>query len=252
MSGHSHWAQIKRQKGSADAKRGQLFTKLAREITIAVRQGGGSNPDFNTRLRLAIQTARDNNMPLDNIERAVKRGGGADEKADALEEAVYEGYGPGGAAVIVRTLTDNRNRTSAEIRTLFAHNGGALGETGTAGWNFDRKGQIVVEGTPATLEQMALTAIDAGAEDFRIDGGVLEVVTTPEDLEKVRRALEGQGATVTSADVTLLPKTVVDLDDKAAIQNLRLLEKLEELDDVQRVYCNGNFPDHLLQKQASS
>jgi len=244
MSGHSKWAQIKRQKGVADARRGQLFTKLGREITVAAR-AGGADPAGNVRLRLAIQKARDNNMPNENIERAIKRGAGGGDSAE-LQEVVYEGYGPGGAAIMVQALTDNRNRTVSELRSTFTKAGGNLGEAGSVAWLFEQKGTITVEAAGQRGEELALVAIDAGAEDFRQDDATLEIISRPEDVESVRRALEEAGAVVSSAEVSLVPKTTVSLDEKQALQTLRLLDKLEDLDDVQRVYTNADFPDQVL------
>lgn len=244
MSGHSKWAQIKRQKGVADARRGQLFTKLGREITVAAR-AGGADPAGNVRLRLAIQKARDNNMPNENIERAIKRGAGGGDSAE-LQEVVYEGYGPGGAAIMVQALTDNRNRTVSELRSTFTKAGGNLGEAGSVAWLFEQKGTITVEASGQRGEELALVAIDAGAEDFRQDDATLEIISRPEDVESVRRALEEAGAVVSSAEVSLVPKTTVSLDEKQALQTLRLLDKLEDLDDVQRVYTNADFPDQVL------
>ena len=243
MSGHSKWSQIKRQKGVADARRGQLFTKLSRELAIAVRQGG-SNPETNFRLRLATQKARDNNMPLESIERAIKRGAGGSEGANLIE-TTYEGYGPGGAAVLLEALTDNRNRTTAEIRHVFSRGGGNLGENGCVTWLFEPKGVITVEATDA--EELALYVIDAGAEDIKIIDSSLEIHTKPEDLEGLRRTLEQRDLTIVSAEVLMVPKSVVLLEEKAALQTLRLLDKLEELDDVQRVFTNADFPDTALE-----
>ena len=244
MSGHSKWSQIKRQKGVADARRGQLFTKLSRELVIAVRQGG-SNPETNFRLRLAMQKARDNNMPLDSIERAIKRGSGGTEGANLIE-AAYEGYGPGGAAILLEALTDNRNRTIAEIRNVFSRGGGSLGESGCVTWLFEPKGVITVEAGDA--EELALYVIDAGAEDIKIIDSSLEIHTKPEDLEGLRRTLAERNLAIVSAEVLMVPKSVVMLEEKAAFQTLRLLDKLEELDDVQRVFTNADFPDTALEK----
>ena len=250
MSGHSHWASIKRQKGSADAKRGQLFTKLAREITVAAREGGG-DLSFNIRLRMAVQRAKDSNMPADNIDRAIKRATGGEGGAGLLE-VIYEGYGPGGAAVLVQALTDNRNRTTSEVRTHFTRHNSNLAEAGSVTWLFERKGFLVIEGDDADREAMALLAADANAEDFKDEDGVLEVFTLPEDLESVRAALQEQGARIASSEVSLLPKTTVDLDQRAAQQALRLLEGLDELDDVQQVFTNANFPQDALEEQQAS
>ena len=247
MSGHSKWSTIKHQKGIADARRGQLFTKLAREIAVATRQGG-PDPEMNVRLRLAIQKGKDNNMPQDNIERAIKRGAGSDEGQEVLEEAVYEGYGPGGTAIMLQALTGNRNRTVSEIRNTFVRGGGNLGESGCVAWNFQSNGVIVLEVSEERAEELALKAIDAGAEDFDIFGTTLEVRASPEGFEQVRRALEEADATVVNAELALTPKSTVLLGSKEALQALRLLDKLEELDDVQRVYTNADFPEEVLEE----
>ncbi len=246
MAGHSKWAQIKRQKSVADARRGQLFTKLAREITVAVREGG-PDPETNFRLRLAIARAREHNMPLENIERAIRRAAGGTEPGEApLEEVLYEGYGPGGIAILVQALTDNRNRTASEVRSTFTKGGGSLGEAGSVIWQFDYKGVITVAADGAGPDDIALVAIDAGAEDFRVEDSELEIYTQPEDLERVRRELEARGFKVVQAELAYIPKTTVPLDRKDAEQALRLLERLEELDDVQRVYTNAEFPPDLV------
>jgi YebC/PmpR family DNA-binding regulatory protein len=246
MSGHSKWSTIKRQKGVADARRGQLFTKLAREIIVAVREGG-DNPESNFRLRLVIQKARDNNMPLDNIERAIKRGSGHAEGA-ALVEMTLEGYGPSGVAILVQALSDNRNRTLQEVRNIFTRNGGNLGEAGCVAWLFDPRGLITVETDGKDAEELALEAIDAGAEDVKIENKYVEVYTRPEDLEKVREALEAKNITVASAELSMVPKSTIDMEEKAALQTLKLLDKLEELDEVQNVASNADFPDEILEK----
>ncbi len=249
MSGHSKWSQIKRQKGVTDHKRGQLFTKLGREISVAARKGGG-DPSSNFGLRLAMQKAHDANMPMDNVDRAIKRGaGGAD--ATSLAEITYEGYGPGGVAVIVNAVSDNRNRTASEIRSTFTKAGGNLGETGSVGWLFDYRGVITLETAKVSPDEVALWAIDAGAEDIKIEDKVVEVYTKPEDLEKVRRALEAQKVTVVSAELSMIPKTVVTVDEKHALSALKLLDKLEALDDVQQVYSNADFPNEVLAKYQS-
>ncbi len=245
MGGHSHWSQIKRQKASQDAKRGQLFTKLAREITVAAREGG-PDPNLNPRLRLAIQNARDYNMPLDNIERAIKRATGQGEGASELLEATFEGYGPGGVAIMVDVLTDNRNRAVQELRTALTRGGGSLGETGCVAWNFETRGVIALQAAGLDPEEAALRAIDAGAEDVRIDVDRVEAYTAPEALERVRRALIEVGLTVASAELSRIPKTTVSLDESLALQVLKLLDTLEDLDDVQRVYSNAEFPDAVL------
>jgi YebC/PmpR family DNA-binding regulatory protein len=246
MSGHSKWASIKHQKGVADARRGQLFTKLTREIIVAVRQGG-SNPDSNFRLRLAIQKARDNNMPLDNIEKAIKRGSGTMEGAN-LTELTLEGYGPGGAAILVQALSDNRNRTIQDIRNIFSRGGGNLGESGCVAWLFDSRGLISVETNDLDGEELALQAIDAGAEDVKVENNYVEIYTKPEELEAVRTALEQKNLPVASTELSMLPKTTVELEEKTALQTLRLLDKLEELDEVQHVSSNADFPNSILEK----
>jgi YebC/PmpR family DNA-binding regulatory protein len=246
MAGHSRWAQIKHQKGVSDLRKGQLFTKLAREIAVAVRQGG-PNPETNYRLRLAIQKARDNNMPMENIERVIKRTAGGDSQ-DHLEEVVYEGYGPGGVAILLQALTSNRNRTISEVRSTFAKAGGSLGQAGCVLWNFQPKGVITLELEPQEAEEVALQAIDAGAEDVKVEGGYLEIHTSPEDLEAVRRELEGRGLRIASAELSMVPKNMVTLSDREAEQTLRLLDNLEELPDVQKVYTNADFPEAVLER----
>jgi YebC/PmpR family DNA-binding regulatory protein len=246
MSGHSKWASIKHQKGVADARRGQLFTKLTREIIIAVRQGGPS-PDTNFRLRLAVQKARDSNMPLDNIERAIKRGSGETEGV-TLTEMVLEGYGPSGAAILVQALSDNRNRTVQDVRNLFSRSGGNLGESGCVSWLFESKGLIMIGTGDKDPEELALKAIDAGAEDVKIEKDHVEIYTTPEDFMTVRQKLEEDGITIDSSEVSMIPQNTLDLEEKPALQNLKLLQKLEELDEVQLVSSNVNFTDEVLEK----
>jgi YebC/PmpR family DNA-binding regulatory protein len=248
MSGHSKWANIKRQKGAADAKRGQLFTKLAREIIVAARQGG-ANLDSNFQLRLAVQKARDSNMPSDNIERAIRRGSGDTEGA-ALAEAQFEGYGPGGIAVLVETLTDNRNRTVQDVRRLFTRHGGNLGETGCVSWLFESRGLITVESNESDAEVIALQAIDAGAEDVKTENGYVEIYTQPQDLEKVRKVVE-EKEHVIAAEVSLTPKTTVVLDENKTVQALNFLDELEALDDVQHVFSNIDFSDATLERLRS-
>jgi YebC/PmpR family DNA-binding regulatory protein len=245
MSGHSKWANIKRQKGAADAKRGQLFTKLTREIIVAARQGGGSL-DSNFRLRLAVQKARDSNMPSDNIERAIKRGTGEGD-ASALTEVRFEGYGPSGIAVLVDVLTDNRNRTVQDVRRLFTRHGGNLGESGCVSWLFESKGVITVEGDASNADELVLRAIDAGAEDVTTEKGYVEIYTRPEDLEKVRKAIEEKDHVV-SAELSLTPKTTVILDENKAVQALNFLDEVEALDDVQQVFSNLDFSDTTLER----
>lgn len=246
MSGHSKWSQIKRQKGLADARRGQVFTKLAKEISIAVRQGG-SDPQANSRLRLAVQRARDNNMPLENIERAIKRGTGSSDAA-ALTEVTLEGYGPGGSAILLQALTDNRNRTLSEVRNVFSRNSSSLGESGCVSWIFEPKGVITIEADKVDAEEVALLAIDAGADDVKVDGATVEVHTQIQDLEAIRKKLEGKGIAVSSAELLQVPKTMITLDEKSALQSLKLLDRLEELDDVQHVFTNADFPNEVVEK----
>lgn len=246
MAGHSKWAQIKRQKGVADARRGALFTKLSREITVAAKQGG-PDPEANFRLRLAVQRAREANMPAENIERAIKRAvGGASGEGGELQEVIYEGYGPHGVAILVECLTDNRNRTVSEVRSVFARGGGSLGESGSVAWQFDSRGVIIVEADGHDPDEVSLTAIDAGAEDVNVSGTTVEVYTAPGDLEAVRKALLNAGYRVTSAELSMVPKTTVHLEGAAAEQVLRLLDRLEDLDDVQRVYSNADFAEEAL------
>jgi YebC/PmpR family DNA-binding regulatory protein len=244
MAGHSKWANIKHRKAVEDARRGKLFTKLAREITVAARQGGG-DPEYNFALRLAIERAKAANMPSDTIERAIKRGTGEIEGGE-LEEVIYEAYGPHGVALLIQVVTDNRNRTVAELRHIFNRRGGSLGETGSVMWQFDRKGAITVDADGMDPEEVALQAIDAGAEDFELDGNLVSIYTDPADLEQVKRELESQGMHVINAELSLVPKTTLQLDAEQALQTLRLMEALEELDDVQRVYSNLDISDEVV------
>ena len=246
MSGHSKWASIKHQKAVTDARRGQLFTKLTREIIVAVRKGG-ANPDANFSLRLAIQRARDSSMPMDNIERAIKRASGNTEGA-SLKEVVYEGYGPGGGAILVQTLSDNKNRTVQGIRHLFSRGGGNLGEAGCVAWLFESRGVIVIKGDDLDTEELTLKAIDAGAEDVIEETGFIEIYTKPEELESVKSTLEQDGTPIASFEVAMVPKTTVQLGEKEAIQTLRLLDKLDEEDDVRYVTSNVDFTDEIMAK----
>ena len=250
MGGHSHWSQIKRQKGGNDAKRGQIFTRLSREITVAAREGGG-DPAMNPRLRLAVDKARYENMPADTIKRAMERGTGGSD-ANALQEITFEGYGPGGVAILVQTLTDNRNRTVSELRTTLSRGGGTLGESGSVAWQFDNKGLIGLEAKDADPDEIALVAIDAGAEDVRVSDGFVEVYTGPTDLDRVRRELVDAGLNVISFELAMLPKNTTPVDEKAGAQALRLLDQIEDLDDVQKVYSNAEFPDAVLMEYAAS
>jgi len=244
MSGHSKWAQIKRQKGVTDARRGQLFTRLTREIIVAVKEGG-PNLDNNLRLKLAVQKARDNNMPSENIERAIKRGSGELGAAE-LAEITLEGYGPNGIAVLVQALSDNRNRTIQDIRRHFTRHGGNLGEDGCVAWLFESTGVITVESDGSDAEEIALQAIDAGAEDVKTEKGYTEIYTQAQDLEKVRQAI-GANRNVISAEVSLVPKTTVLLDEKKAVQALNFLDQLEEIEDIQRIFSNVDFSEATLE-----
>jgi YebC/PmpR family DNA-binding regulatory protein len=249
VSGHSKWSQIKRAKGAADAKRGQLFTKLGREISVAARDGGGPDPEANARLRLAVQRAREANMPADTIDRAIKRGAGGPDAA-ALEEIVYEGYGPNGAAILIEAMTDNRNRTVAEIRNVFTRGGGSLGNAGCVAYLFDSRGIISVQPDGADPDDVALKAIDAGADDFRVDEDGIEIYTDPTQLDTVRAALEQEKIAVSNAETAMVPKTTLELEPKDTVTVLRLMERLEELDDVQRVYSNLELSEEALKQFA--
>lgn len=248
MSGHSKWKSIKHQKGAADAKRGQLFTKLSRDIALAVRQEGGTDPETNYRLRLAVDKAKNNNMPTDTIERAVKRAAGEGGEQDQLEEIVYEGYGPGGAAIMLQAITSNRNRTASEVRATFSKAGANLGETGCVAWNFEAKGIVTLELDSQVVEDVALLAIDAGAQDVEIDGSFIEIHTLPEDLEQVKSELESKTIPISTAEISMVPKTTISLTPKEAGHTLRLLDMLEDLADSQKVYTNADFPDEVLEK----
>jgi YebC/PmpR family DNA-binding regulatory protein len=244
MSGHSHWATIKRQKGVGDARRGLIFTKLAREIMIAVRASGPSL-DSNYALRLVMEKARDANMPSENIERAIKRAAGGGEGAN-LAEFTLEGYGPSGVAVLITTLSDNRNRTVQEIRSTLTRYGGSLGETGCVAWQFDSRGVIVIETEEENADEVALMAIDAGALDVKTDSGYVEVYTDPSAIETVRKALESRFK-VASADFAMVPKTTILVDDSKAGQILSFIDQLEQLDDVRRVFSNADFSESALE-----
>ncbi len=245
MAGHSHWAQIKRKKAAQDAKRGQLFTKLIREIIVAVRQGGSGDPDMNPRLRAAIQAARAVNMPKENIERAIKKALGLEEGSQ-FEEAVFEGYGPGGVAILINAITDNRKRTVSEIRHLFSKYGGNLAEPGAVAWIFEQKGLIVV---PRKEEEKVLEiAIENGAEDTKEYESEIEVVTAPQDFEKIKESLEKAGIEIISAKITMVPKNTVPITEENSAQSLlKLMEALEDLDDVQQVYANFDIPEKLME-----
>ncbi len=236
MSGHSKWSTIKRKKAATDAKRGQVFTRIAREISIAAREGGG-DPDSNFRLRLVMDKAKQANMPKDNIERAIKRGTG-ELKGESLDEVLYEGYAPNGIAVLLATLTDNRNRAVADIRRILTRYGGKMAETGAVSYLFDQQGFISAEAGDLDPEEVALTAIDQGAVDVNIDESTLEVYTEVQDLQRVKEALEAIGMELEAAELTMIPKAMTELDEADSFKVMRIIEALEELDDVQQVYTN--------------
>ncbi len=244
MSGHSKWASIKRQKGVADTKRGAIFTKLAREIMVAARDGGG-DPSANFRLRLAIDKARSNNMPTDNIDRAIKKGTGEGE-ATNVDELTFEAYGPHGVALLLEVMTDNRNRSVAEIRSVLTRSGGSLAETGAVAWQFDSKGVITAEGSGLDAEAVFLTAADSGADDVESTDSTIEIYTPPDRLQAVRSALEAEDVPIASAELSLIPKVTIALNDKPARQVLKLLEMLDDLDDVHRVSSNADFPEDVI------
>jgi YebC/PmpR family DNA-binding regulatory protein len=246
MSGHSKWHNIRLRKGAQDAKRGNLFTKLAKEIIMAAKSGGG-NPENNLRLRLAIQKARENSMPADNIKRSIQRGTGEVDGA-VYEEITYEGYGPGGVAVLVECATDNKNRTVGNIRNLFNKNGGRMGESGSVAYRFRPIGVITLPRKGVDEEALFNVAIEAGAEDVRTEEEQFEVVTQPEDFGAVRQAIEAAGIAIINAENTMEPTDTVQLDDKDAQLMLRLMERLEEDDDVQNVHANFDIPDEVLEK----
>ena len=241
MSGHSKWSTIKHKKGAADAKRGKIFTKLIKEITVAARMGGG-DVDSNPRLRTAILAAKSENMPKDNITRGIKKGTGELEGVN-YEEIIYEGYGPGGAAVLLESLTDNKNRAVADIRSIFNKGGGNLGENGCVAWIFAKKGYIVVEKKLVKEDTLMDIAIDAGAEDVREDGDNFEIMTDPMDFEEVKSAMENAQIEYVAAEVTMLPQNTIDLKGKEGEQMIRLMDNLEDCDDVQKVYTNADIPD---------
>ncbi len=248
MSGHSRWSSIKHKKKIMDARKGKIFTKLIREITVAARLGGG-DPDKNPRLRAAIAAAKAENMPKENIERSIKRGIGEIEGAN-YEEVSYEGYGPGGVAVLVDCLTDNKNRTVAELKHIFERYGGSMGEPGCVSWVFEKKGLISIEADKVDEDKLLEIALEAGAEDVRSAGSQFEVITDPSDFEKVKKAIEDAGIPHTLAEITMIPKTTVKLDGKKAEQMLNLMQALEDLDDVSHVYANFDIPDEIMEAMA--
>lgn len=250
MSGHSKWSSIKHQKGAKDVQRGALFTKLAREITVAVRAGGSGDPEANFRLRLAVQKARANNMPTDNVERSIKKALGEGDTT-TYDEVLYEGFGPGGAAILVQALTDNRNRTVSEVRSVFAKYGGNMGESGSVGWMFANRGVITINTDGKDPDDVALIAIDAGAADVEDSDGVLEAYTEPQDLKAVEDAVRAQGLAVDESSLRYIASTTVELDQNQTVQALRVIEKLEDLDDVQQVYSNLEISDDVLAQMSA-
>ncbi|MSQ08250.1 MAG: YebC/PmpR family DNA-binding transcriptional regulator [Dehalococcoidia bacterium] len=250
MSGHSKWSTIKHKKGAADQKRGQAFTKLSREIIVASRSGG-SDTDMNFRLRLAVENARAQNMPKENIERAIAKGAGTGADGGQLEEVVYEGYGPGGAGIIIQTLTDNKNRTASDVRSRLAKGGGNMAASNAVAWNFEKKGQISVTVTEGEPDEIALQAVDVGADDVDVQGSHITVTAPFHGFEQVRQKVaQINGVQVDQAEVAMISKTTVPLDQSKSMQMLRLLDALEDLDDVQKVYSNADFPDSALAEYA--
>ena len=245
MSGHNKWSSIKHKKAATDAKRGKIFTKLIKEITVAARSGGGDD-SANPRLRSAIQAAKSENMPKENIERAIKKGTGELEGV-SYEESIYEGYGPGGAAVLVESLTDNKNRTVADIRSIFGKNGGSLGENGCVAWMFDKKGYLAIERKSIDEEKLMEIALEAGAEDIREEDGTFEIITAPGDFETVKEAIENASIPYMDAEVTMLPQNTTNLAGREAEQMLRLMELLDDCDDVQKVYTNADIPEEVME-----
>jgi YebC/PmpR family DNA-binding regulatory protein len=251
MSGHSKWSSIKHKKGAADKKRGQLFSKLSRALIVAAREGG-PDPSANLALANAIEKARSYSMPKDNIDRAIARGSGADADADSFEQVVYEGYGPSGVAVIVEALTDNRNRTASDVRHLFAKNDGNLGGSGAVGWLFERRGIVLVDSDGVDEDELTLAAAEGGADDVSLDGSTYHVVSAPESLSSVRQAIEDAGIVVESAELSMVPKTTVEVaDESSAKKVLRLIDQLEENDDIQDVYANFDIPEQVLEAVAT-
>ena len=244
MSGHSKWSSIKHKKAATDAKRGKIFTKLIKEITVAARMGGG-DLEANSRLRTAVAAGKSENMPKENIERAIKKGTGELEGVN-YEECIYEGYGPGGAAVLIESLTDNKNRTVADIRSIFGKNGGNLGENGCVAWMFDKKGYIVVERSAVDEDTLMETALEAGAEDIREDDSNYEVITDPGEFEAIKEAIDTASISYIDAEVTMLPQNTASLTGKEAEQMVRLMEMLEDCDDVQKVYTNADIPEDII------
>ncbi|PKP55697.1 YebC/PmpR family DNA-binding transcriptional regulator [Candidatus Atribacteria bacterium HGW-Atribacteria-1] len=250
MSGHSKWSTIKRKKGKADAQRGKIFTKIIRVITVAARSGGG-DPETNVKLKVAIQLAKENNMPNENIEKAIKRGTG-EANGVSYEEIIYEGYGPGGVAVLIEALTDNKNRTTPEVRKIFSKNAGNLGENGCVAWMFDKRGYFIFEKAKVNEDTIVDLALEAEAEDVKSDNENIEVVTLPENYKKFSNLIKEQNIDCLLSEFTLIPKTTVDLEGKKAMQMLNLMEQLEDHDDVQKVYANFNIADEIMEEISAS
>jgi len=247
MSGHSKWSTIKRKKGAIDSRRGKIFTKIIKEITLAARLGGG-DPEANARLRQAILTAKDENMPKDNIERAIKKGTGTGADAVVFEELTYEGYGPGGAAVLVEVMTDNKNRTVAEVRHIFSKHGGNLGENGCVAWIFEKKGTIVLDKKSVNEDELMELALEAGAQDVREEENEFEIITDPASFEEVKEAIDQRKIKYIEARISLIPQTTVKLEAGKAEQMLKMMEKLEDNDDVQNVYANFDIADDIMER----
>ncbi|MBI5197624.1 MAG: YebC/PmpR family DNA-binding transcriptional regulator [Nitrospirae bacterium] len=246
MSGHSKWATTKHKKFAADAKRGKIFTKLIKEITVAARLGGG-DLEGNARLRTVVTKAKEANMPADNIKKAIQRGTG-ELPGVSYEEITYEGYGPGGVALLINVMTDNKNRTVSDVRHILSKHGGNMGESGCVSWMFEKKGYIVVEGAAVEEDRLMTLALEAGAEDLRRDGVHYEVLTAPAEMEQVKKALEKEKIPTGVAEVTMLPQTYIELDGKSGEQMMKLMDALEDNDDVQNVYANFNVPDEVLDR----
>ncbi len=249
MAGHSKWANIKYRKMKEDAKRGRIFTRLTREIIVAAREGGG-DPETNPRLRTAIAAAKAANMPKENIEKAIKRGTG-ELPGVTYEEVTYEGYGPGGVAVIVEAITDNRNRTVSEVRYIFSKHGGSMGETGCVSWLFEKKGVITIKAQGLSEDDVLMVALEGGAEDLKVEDDTFQIITAPEDFEKVKEALERAGLPIEEAEVTLVPKNVVKVEGEKAEKVLKLMEALEGLDEVQKTYANFEIPEEIMAAMGS-
>ena len=247
MSGHSKWSTIKHGKAVTDARRGKLFTKLTKEVIIAAKQGG-SDLEMNFKLRMAVQRARDSNMPADTIDRAIKRATGEGDEGEQMVESTYEGYAQGGVAILMEVLTDNRNRTVSDIRSTLTKAGGTMANAGAVAWQFDQKGVVIADLGETDADDLALVAIDAGADDFETDGGAASFYSAPDDLEGVRAALTESGVSIASSELAMIPQSQVILEAKEALRTLKLLDQIEELDDVQKVFSNADFPEDALRE----